>query len=123
MVPHQGTGAGQAVEDAYVLSSLLLRALAPIASASPPKHELLLRAETALKVYDQIRVPVTHDAARRAVNNGQLITLAEGKEAQEAEEMQRRVEKIWHWGEFSYPRATSRSFMLTWGFSLDDKCG
>jgi len=63
ITPHQGTGAGQAIEDAYILSTVL-------------GHRLTTRETItdALRIYDHIRRPFTHKAQERARLNGQYFT-------------------------------------------------
>lgn len=55
MTPHQGSGAGQALEDAYVLGSLLGHSSVTLASLP-----------VALKVYEQIRLPFANEVQRRS---------------------------------------------------------
>jgi salicylate hydroxylase len=54
MEPHQGTGAGQAIEDAYLLATLLGQRAITMSSIS-----------RALRAYDAIRRPFVNDIARR----------------------------------------------------------
>jgi salicylate hydroxylase len=63
ITPHQGTGAGQAIEDAYILSTVL-------------GHRLTTREtiSRALRIYDHIRRPFSHNAQERARLNGQYFT-------------------------------------------------
>lgn len=61
MLPHQGSGAGQAIEDAYILASLL-------ADNNTNKDTL----STALSVYDQIRRPRGTDVQRFSRNARQV---------------------------------------------------
>ncbi|KAK7693986.1 hypothetical protein QCA50_003561 [Cerrena zonata] len=64
MVPYIGAGAGQAIEDAFILGRLL---------ASP----LVSRNNVAnvLKVYEDIRKPISQDAASRSLKMGYLMEL------------------------------------------------
>lgn len=59
MQPFQGSGAGQAIEDAYVLASLLGRAA-----------ESRMSLDSALRLYDDIRRPVAQDVACRSRRAG-----------------------------------------------------
>lgn len=61
MLPHQGSGAGQAIEDAYILASLL-------ADNNSNKDTL----SAALSVYDQIRRPRGTDVQRFSRNARQV---------------------------------------------------
>ncbi|KAJ3725042.1 hypothetical protein DFJ43DRAFT_585119 [Lentinula guzmanii] len=62
--PHQGTGAGQAIEDAYFLAELL----------GDPRTTLNTLPQ-ALKVYDKFRRPWTQEASAKAMANGRYFTL------------------------------------------------
>uniref|UniRef100_A0A0W0FUL0 Putative salicylate hydroxylase n=1 Tax=Moniliophthora roreri TaxID=221103 RepID=A0A0W0FUL0_MONRR len=63
-VPHQGTGAGQAIEDAYILAELL--------GHSSTTRDTIPRA---LRIYDSIRRPWTQEVANRAQLNGRYLAL------------------------------------------------
>ncbi|TDL26535.1 salicylate hydroxylase [Rickenella mellea] len=80
MTPHQGSGAGQAIEDAYILSALLT---SPITTFTPrsttttdtngnPERQITTTLEEALKVYDAIRQPASNDVLRLSRINGLL---------------------------------------------------
>lgn len=66
MTPHQGSGAGQAIEDAYVLSSLL---------AHPSLTNSNL--EVALKVYETVRLPFANEVMKRSATNGRLYEFSD----------------------------------------------
>lgn len=59
MTPHEGTGAGQAIEDAYILGSLLGHP--SVSSDTVP---------VALSVYQEICLPHAHEAQRRSSESG-----------------------------------------------------
>ncbi|KAJ2916737.1 hypothetical protein MD484_g3704, partial [Candolleomyces efflorescens] len=61
--PHQGSGAGQAIEDAFVLATLL---------AHPSTNRQNL--PRALSIFDRVRRPVAHDVHERNRLNGQYFT-------------------------------------------------
>ncbi|KJA23632.1 hypothetical protein HYPSUDRAFT_215178 [Hypholoma sublateritium FD-334 SS-4] len=65
MLPHQGSGAGQAIEDAYILGLLL-------------GHPSTTRAtlSRALQIYDDIRRPFSQRVQERSRLNGQYFTLS-----------------------------------------------
>ncbi|KAI0642064.1 salicylate hydroxylase [Trametes meyenii] len=65
MMPYQGAGAGQAIEDAYILAELL---------GDPRTTHATL--ERALKAYDAIRRPFTQSIQERSRANGLFITLS-----------------------------------------------
>ncbi|KAJ3772794.1 FAD/NAD(P)-binding domain-containing protein [Lentinula raphanica] len=62
--PHQGTGAGQAIEDAYFLAELL----------GDPRTVLSTLSQT-LKIYDKFRRPWTQEKGARAMANGHYFAL------------------------------------------------
>lgn len=66
MAPHQGSGAGQAVEDAYILAALLSNPLTTLKTLP-----------TALKVYEEVRLPFAKDVLRRTAVNGRLYEFNE----------------------------------------------
>ncbi|THH08567.1 hypothetical protein EW145_g2622 [Phellinidium pouzarii] len=61
MTPHLGSGAGQAIEDAYILSALLAHPLTTLSTLP-----------VALKVYEDVRLPHANDVQRRSAENGHL---------------------------------------------------
>ncbi|KAI5117342.1 hypothetical protein M0805_001947 [Coniferiporia weirii] len=61
MTPHQGSGAGQAIEDAYILSALLAHPLTTLSTL-----------RTALKVYEKVRLPHGNEVQRLSAENGRL---------------------------------------------------
>ncbi|KAH9479171.1 FAD-dependent monooxygenase str9 [Psilocybe cubensis] len=62
--PHQGSGAGQAIEDAFILATLLGHPLTT--------RETLTRA---LGIYDHVRRPFAHKVYQKSRLNGQYFTL------------------------------------------------
>lgn len=61
MTPHQGSGAGQAIEDAYVLAAILT-------------HPSMTREKIpqALKIYEKVRLPHANEIQRKSRENGKL---------------------------------------------------
>ena len=61
MAPHQGSGAGQAVEDAWILASIL-------------SHPLTTKETLpeALKIYEEIRLPFANEIVRKSAESGRL---------------------------------------------------
>jgi salicylate hydroxylase len=108
MTPFQGQGAGQAIEDACVLSTLLARALSP-SSKHVSARNILDRVSRALRVYDSVRRPIALDVLQRSRRNGRLFTYAyppagasehsmgEYMLMMSPAEMQDRVIKNWQW--------------------------
>ncbi|KAL4259536.1 FAD/NAD(P)-binding domain superfamily protein [Pleurotus pulmonarius] len=101
MTPHQGSGAGQAIEDAFLLSSLLGSSYTTRATASE-----------ALRIYDNIRRPFSQDVARRSRLNGRYLTFAglEAERCHDDEELE--ITKL---GEM-----IARNWEWAWVSSLDD---
>ncbi|KAF8072155.1 hypothetical protein FPV67DRAFT_1748853 [Lyophyllum atratum] len=64
MSPQQASGAGQAIEDAFILATLLGHHLTTLESVP-----------SALAIYDQIRRPVAMEVAQRSLINGRLFGL------------------------------------------------
>lgn len=66
MTPYQGSGAGQAIEDAYILSVLLA-------------HPLTTREtlQDALKIYETVRLPHGNEVQRLSRLNGKLAEFAD----------------------------------------------
>ena len=68
MRPTQGAGAGQAIEDAYILASILADA-----------HTTLSNLPTALKIYEEIRLPRGNDVIARSRKNGRLFEFTDSQ--------------------------------------------
>jgi salicylate hydroxylase len=66
MVPFQGSGAGQSIEDAYLLMTVLGH-----------KSTTLETVPRALAIYDKLRRPFSSEVARRSMRSGQLCTFQE----------------------------------------------
>ncbi|KAH8111735.1 hypothetical protein DFH11DRAFT_575240 [Phellopilus nigrolimitatus] len=66
MTPHQGSGAGQAVEDVYILAAILAHPLTTLESLP-----------AALKVYEEIRLPHGNDVQPRSRVTGKLYEFAD----------------------------------------------
>ncbi|XP_006459039.1 hypothetical protein AGABI2DRAFT_177137 [Agaricus bisporus var. bisporus H97] len=64
MSPQQASGAGQAIEDAFLLSTLLGH-----------KSTNLSNVQTALQIYDTVRRPIAEEVAERSLENGRLFGL------------------------------------------------
>lgn len=63
--PHQGAGAGQAIEDAYVLAELL----------ADPRVTDASRARAALVAYDKVRRPRSQEVVRTSRENAKALCL------------------------------------------------
>lgn len=84
-VPHLGAGAGMAMEDAYVLSSL-------IASAGSIDD-----IETALKAYDAVRRGRTQEVLRRSRQAGNAYGLVDSDDDADLKRvLEESYERVWH---------------------------
>ncbi|OCH96283.1 FAD/NAD(P)-binding domain-containing protein [Obba rivulosa] len=95
MMPYQGSGAGQAVEDAYVLATLLGHPSTSIATL--PR---------ALQIYDAVRRPFAQHVAKVSRDNGLLFTMnypgltleSPGEDVpRKLAELSSRIKKKWEW--------------------------
>ena len=111
MTPHQGSGAGQAIEDAYILAAILAHPLTTLETLP-----------AALKVYEAIRLPHGIDVQRRSRENGKLYEFSEprfahldlgtaGNDQQEAVD----VGKLWESG-----HAAAENWQWAWTTDIDD---
>ncbi|EIW79761.1 salicylate hydroxylase [Coniophora puteana RWD-64-598 SS2] len=88
MMPFQGSGAGQAIEDAYLLASLLGHRTT---DGSPQA------IQKALAVYDHVRRPYSADVARRSQYNGRLYTFNADFGPEDPRKMQDVMTRGWEW--------------------------
>ncbi|KDQ26320.1 hypothetical protein PLEOSDRAFT_1077335 [Pleurotus ostreatus PC15] len=91
MTPHQGSGAGQAIEDGFMLSSLL--------GSSYTTRETVSEA---LRIYDTIRRPFSQDVARRSRINGRYLSFAGPEDCSDDDvldvlELGEAITKNWEW--------------------------
>ncbi|CDO70124.1 hypothetical protein BN946_scf184783.g8 [Trametes cinnabarina] len=99
MMPYQGAGAGQAIEDAYVLASLLADSRTTLATL-----------DRALHAYDIVRRPFAQRVQDASRENGLLYTLnypgltfdrpalpGTPEDAQKLEEISTRIRRNWEW--------------------------
>ncbi|KAI0825625.1 FAD/NAD(P)-binding domain-containing protein [Irpex lacteus] len=73
MMPFQGSGAGQAIEDAYILGTLLTHPHA--FSPSSPSSQSSSSLQRIAKVYDAVRRPMAQHVASVSRDAGMLYTL------------------------------------------------
>lgn len=106
MTPFQGAGAGQAIEDAYVLANVLSWAL----TSSKGKRKDGL--ERALVVYDSVRRPIANDIARKSRLAGRLFSYAEGRMS--PEELGRKVKSNWEWSWMTSASSSVREARRLW---------
>ncbi|KAG2126583.1 hypothetical protein DEU56DRAFT_959331 [Suillus clintonianus] len=95
MRPHLGAGAGQAIEDAFVLGRLLAHPLTT-----------LDKVPTALKVYQNVRLPFAQSVARESERTGYMYDFFSpgyhdgtdrGNEQEEREVLKRKIVDQWNW--------------------------
>ncbi len=94
MSPQQASGAGQAIEDAFILATLL-------------GHKLtnLSNVQTALRIYDEVRRPVAEEVAERSLVNGRLFGLQlpgldADSEMVRLPEVGEAIKENWRWSEY-----------------------
>jgi salicylate hydroxylase len=83
--PHQGAGAGQAVEDAYILSSLL----GQIQSVDD--------IEKAFKAYDTIRRPRSQKVVTTSREAAALYNFEDEELGSDLEKIKRRLDERYRW--------------------------
>lgn len=113
MTPFHASGAGQAIEDAYILASLLARALSSSSSSpqsSISRTDALSRVSKALQAYSNIRRPIAYDVQARSRYQGRVVTLEEekirletGETPWSAEETKKVLEDGSSWGKRNLP--------------------
>ncbi|KAG1859289.1 hypothetical protein F4604DRAFT_1793252 [Suillus subluteus] len=89
MTPYFGAGAGQAMEDAFVLGRLLAHPLTTLDSVP-----------AALKAYQDIRLPFSQFVARESARTGRMYDFDMSSTANVQEELEIQKEKIfaqWEW--------------------------
>ncbi|KAG1737580.1 uncharacterized protein EDB91DRAFT_1140799 [Suillus paluster] len=91
MEPHFGAGAGQAMEDAFVLGRLLAHPLTTLDSVP-----------AALKVYQDVRLPLVQSLARESERTGRLyhldsLSTDQGNEREELEIQRGKILSQWKW--------------------------
>ena len=70
MTPYQASGAGQAVEDAYVLAAILANPLTTLETLPE-----------ALKVYEEIRLPHAVEVQRKSATSGNILMFHDQRSA------------------------------------------
>jgi salicylate hydroxylase len=88
MLPHLGSGAGQSIEDAFLLSKVLLLSIK--SQTALPRRQILKRISAALNVYDTVRRPIANKVQSLSTLQGRIYSLAEGGDSVE---MERRVKE------------------------------
>lgn len=83
MTPFQGSGAGQSIEDAYLLMTVLGH-----------KSTTLETVPRALAIYDKLRRPFSSEVARRSMRSGQLCAFQEDVPLHELGDT---ITKNWEW--------------------------
>ncbi|KAF5393346.1 hypothetical protein D9757_000791 [Collybiopsis confluens] len=92
MSPHQGAGAGQAIEDAFILASLL-----EVASKETLPY--------ALEAYQCVRRPFANHVLEGSYESGVMYEFNSGLLTDDYEVLGPAIEKQWHWVEEPSPEA------------------
>ena len=83
--PFQGQGAGQAIEDACVLSALFEKISTPV------------EVPHALAAYDQIRRPRSQRVVSTSRESGQLVSMQQAGIGEDVEKMREKLDTRMHW--------------------------
>ncbi|KAF7428286.1 hypothetical protein PC9H_007507 [Pleurotus ostreatus] len=83
MVPHQGAGAGQAIEDAYIIACLISR-------ASEATVDLALQA------YELVRLPVANHVLKGSAESGKMYEF-NSQHGDDYRTLGRAIERQWDW--------------------------
>ncbi|TFY51588.1 hypothetical protein EVG20_g10929 [Dentipellis fragilis] len=86
MLPHQGAGAGQAIEDAFILASLL---------GDPSVTPLTL--EHALKAYEHVRLPLANHVLTGSRESGRMYEFVGEYDFGDCEQLGPTIERQWDW--------------------------
>jgi salicylate hydroxylase len=99
MTPFQASGAGQAIEDAWVLANVLAKALSSVPSDSTAR---LAQVGKALRIYDQVRRSIAIEVQDRSRRSGRIVTMADTAPDESPESIKRKIRDVWSWGELIY---------------------
>jgi 2-polyprenyl-6-methoxyphenol hydroxylase-like FAD-dependent oxidoreductase len=91
MDPTLASGAGSAIEDAYILTYLLARAV------DSPSTEMTTNVTSALLIYDQVRRPLATEVQRQSRALLRIYALADNPEDKSAEALKSRIKEVWKW--------------------------
>ncbi|KAF8586521.1 FAD/NAD-binding domain-containing protein [Ramaria rubella] len=91
MTPHQGAGAGQAIDDAFILAGIL-------GSPNTTKQALT----TALRAYEHIRLPMASHVLQGSRDSGRMYEF-NGPQGTEYEVLGPAIQKQWDWVNVSTP--------------------
>ncbi|KAH8119270.1 FAD/NAD-binding domain-containing protein [Phellopilus nigrolimitatus] len=92
MLPHQGAGAGQAIEDAYILAQIL-------GSSLTTKNTLT----DALKAYENVRLPMANNVLRGSKDSGLMYEFDYPGLGEDYARLGRAIQKQWDWVWASHP--------------------
>ena len=96
MLPHQGQGAGQGFEDAFVLSSILGKTLNDKSNdlVGQPVNQ---KIEACFQAYNEVRLPRTQEVARTSREMGELIAYCLDGVGNDHEQMKEALERRMAW--------------------------
>ena len=105
MSPAQGSGAGQAIEDAYILATLLAHPRTTIATLP-----------TALKVYEEVRLPNANEVMRRSALSADIASYNDPRFADISDGSSKEVDsgRLWDMG-----HAQMDNWKWAWTTSVD----
>jgi len=96
MAPHQGAGAGQAIEDAFVLAQLLRHPSATLSTLP-----------SVLSAYEQVRLPFANSVAEGSAESGRLYEFY-GSYGEDLQRLGQTIEHQWDWLHQSTPQSEVR---------------
>lgn len=96
MSPHLGAGAGQAIEDAYILASLLEQ-------VSKEGRPIQFMIPCALKAYEHIRLPFAKHVLQGSYESGLMYEFDKAEYGDNYGVLGGAIEKQWHWVEDPSP--------------------
>ena len=86
MTPHQGAGAGQAIEDAYIIAGLLAH-----------QSTTLANVDRALQAYEHVRIPVSQHVVDGSRLSGMMYQLQHPDYKDKYPELGPAIDRQWEW--------------------------
>ncbi|KAA1475202.1 FAD/NAD(P)-binding domain-containing protein [Dentipellis sp. KUC8613] len=108
MLPHQGAGAGQAIEDAFILASLL---------GDPSVTPLTL--EHALQAYEHVRLPLANHVLTGSRESGQMYEFVGKYGFVACDQLGPTIERQWDWVSQDGPDADAKRALLWMGDKMN----
>ncbi|KAJ3511609.1 hypothetical protein NLJ89_g3998 [Agrocybe chaxingu] len=87
MAPHQGAGAGQAIEDAFILARLLSKAMHPTRDG----------LSALLKAYEAVRLPAANGVLGGSYESGRMYEFDDSRYGEDYDRLGPAIERQWDW--------------------------